>query len=681
MTRTIKVVYYILALSLISVSCSTTKKALKAYELGEFQKTIDYYSIILEKNQLDPDANYYTAEAYRRSNRPKEAEEYYRKALSAGIRNDTIRLNYAYSLKSNSKYDEAKIELQKVLNSNISEEIRKRVLLEEENLNELDVISETLNYYRVKNLEEINTSKTEYSPVYKDGFLYFTSNRENDKIYAATGAGYTNLYQVKTEGAIIDPNTVTPLSEAINTFNINEGTITFSPDGKTMIFARGNGKKKKSGYDVDLYMSRSRNGQWTAPTMLGTAVNDPLTWESTPAFSSDGRTLYFASDRPGGFGGIDLYSVRMTSRGRFSNAKNLGPEINTPGDELFPFISDDGNLYFSSDGHPGFGGLDIFVVNRNSGLLKVKNLGYPMNSSADDFGIYFFKADRGFFASNRDGGKGNDDIYTFLNQDPDLKIVNYYLAGTTMTPDKDGNLVILPNTTVKLLDFYGEVLDETETSKDGKFNFRVFEHERYTLIGEKKTRTESFLTTRLPFTTVGRAVDRSTLIPLVTDITFDTVMVMEKQEMNKVFVLDNIYYDLDRWEIRPDAAIELDKLVLLLQDNPEIKIELSSHTDSRQSDAYNNKLSDRRARSAVEYLVQQGIDQKRLVARGYGESKPFKIKDAKGNEIILTENYIESFEDVDKREELHQLNRRTEFKILEIKETEFNEDKYFDDQK
>ncbi|MDH5382779.1 MAG: OmpA family protein, partial [Cyclobacteriaceae bacterium] len=304
-----------------------------------------------------------------------------------------------------------------------------------------------------------------------------------------------------------------------------------------------------------------------------------------------------------------------------------------------------------------------------------------MNSSADDFGIYFFKADRGFFSSNRDGGKGDDDVYTFINQDPDLKIVNYYLAGRTMTTNDEDTLELLPQTKVKLLDYNGEVLDEVETAADGKFIFRVYEHEHYTLIGEKKSKNINYLTTRLSYTTVGRAVDRSTLTEMVTDITYDTLLVLEKQEINKVFVLENIYYDLDRAEIRPDAAVELDKLVMLLNDNPDIRIELSSHTDSRQTDQYNNRLSDRRARAAVEYLVDQGIAQSRLVAKGYGESKPFKIKDEKGNEIILTEEYIEGFADVDYRESLHQMNRRTEFKIIEIeiKSQSNNDEKYFDD--
>ncbi|MDH5398918.1 MAG: OmpA family protein [Cyclobacteriaceae bacterium] len=663
-------------------SCGAEKAAQKKFNLGEYQVAIEKYGNILSKNNNHPDANYFVAEAYRMSNRARLAEPYYKKALSSGVRNDSIEINYAYALKANGKYEDAKQTIEAYLKRAKDEDMIRRANEIATGLESLDQIKEIKNYYKVKNLQDINTPATEYSPIYNNGYLYLTSNRDNDKIYKATGQGYTNIFRVKTKGANVDISSFEALSEAINTININEGTITFSPDGKIMVFARGNGSKRNSGYDVDLYMSRERNGQWTAPQMLGTAVNQPDSWESCPAFSRDGRTLYFASNRKveGAQGGVDLYSARMSSRGRFSKAQNLGPAINTSGNDMFPYISDDGHLYFASDGHPGFGGLDLYKVTRSSGQLEIENLGEPMNSSSDDFGIYLFKMDRGFFASNRESGKGDDDIYTFVNEDPDLKIINYYLSGITMTKDDDDNMVVLPNTNVKILDYNNQILDETTTGSNGEFVFRVYEHENYNLIGENKEGNAKYLTSRILFTTVGKGVNRDTLTQLTTDITYDTLLLLEKQEVNKIFVLENIYYDLDRWEIRSDAAIELDKLVTLLSDNPEIKIELSSHTDSRQSDSYNQRLSQRRAKSAVDYLVEQGIDPIRLVAKGYGESTPFSIKSENGNEIVLTEAFINSKTDIDEREELHQMNRRTEFKILEITESDenFNEDRFFD---
>lgn len=649
---------------LLIMSCSVEKKASKTFDRGQFQSTIDLYEQVLRKDPNNAEANFYVAESYRQSNRLQEAEPYYKTALDRGLQNDSIRLFYAFSLKANGKYAEARQQLEQHLKNVDDEALAKRSQEEFDNLNNLDEIRAKKNYFRVKNLDEINSPYAEYAPVYQDGELYFTSSRGVDKIYKATGTPFTDIYKAKTQGARVDTTTITGLGDLINYYNINEGSVTFSPDGKTMIFARGNSGKKKGTADVNLYISSNRRDGWTEPRMLN--INNPGYWDSSPAFSRDGRTLYFASNRPGGYGGTDIYSAKRNSRGRFQNVTNLGPKINTTGNEMFPYISDDGHMYFSSDGHPGFGGLDLFVAKRKNGQIEIENLGEPLNSNADDFGLFLFKADRGFFTSNREGGEGDDDIYTFVNEDPDLKIVNYYLAGTTMTHNDKNELVILPRVSVRLLDYKGDVLDETTTEDDGKFLFRVYEHEHYNLVGEKTGGKDQYLITRAQFTTVGKSVDRDTLKELVTDVRFDTLLVLEKIEKDKIFVLENIYYDLDKAEIREDAARELDKLVTILEDNPELKIELSSHTDDRADDDYNMKLSQRRARSAVDYIISQGIGSDRLIAKGYGESK------------LIIPNA--------KTEEEHQVNRRTEFKILEVGERkpetadEFDEDRFFDDE-
>ena len=225
-----------------------------------------------------------------------------------------------------------------------------------------------------------------------------------------------------------------------------------------MVFARGNTGKRKGGNDVDLFLSRFRNGAWTEPIPIN--INTPNSWESTPALSPDGRTLYFSSNRKGGYGGLDIYSALMDSRGRFGKVKNLGSDINTPGDDTFPYMADNSKLYFSSDGHPGFGMLDLFVVNRANGKTQIENLGQPVNSTGDDFGMFLFKPDRGFFTSNREGGKGDDDIYTFVNDDPNLKVVNYYLQGITYNQRKDSIREILADTKISLLDQGGDVMQE-----------------------------------------------------------------------------------------------------------------------------------------------------------------------------------------------------------------------------
>ncbi len=646
---------------LLLAGCSVSKKANKEFSLGRYQNTIDMYTKVLEKDPNDGEANFFVAESFRQSNRMFEAAPYYERAILNGVENDSVQLYYAFALKTRGQYEAARNQLNDYLKNVDDEKFAARANEEFDNLNYLEELQKKENFFRVKNLESINTASAEYSPVYNDGELYFTSSRGVDKIYLATGTPFTNIYKAKTKGANVDVNSIQSIGDIINNTNINEGSLTFSPDGKTMVFARGNSGKRKGTADVNLFMSVLRNDQWTEPRMLN--INNPGYWDSTPAFSRDGKTLYFASNRPGGYGGVDLYSAKRNARGRFFNVKNLGPEINTTGNEMFPYISDDGHMYFSSDGHAGFGGLDLFVARRRNGRTEIENLGIPINSNADDFGMFLFKADRGFFTSNRDGGKGDDDIYTFVNEDPNLKIVNYYLEGVTMTHDDKDSLQILTGVSVKLLDYSGNEIDESTTGDDGKFLFRVYEHEHYNLVGTKTGGKEKYLITRQPFTTVGKSADRDTLKQLVTEVKFDTIMVLERLIKDKIFVMENIYYDLDKFDIRDDAALELDKLVTLLKDNPEIKIELSSHTDDRQTEQYNLKLSERRAQAAVDYIASQGVEKSRLVARGYGESK------------LLIPNAV--------TEEQHQVNRRTEFKILEIgrrtNTEEFDEDDYFDE--
>ena len=662
--------FVIIILALL-VGCSAEKKATRAFRLGKYQTTIDLYKERLAKNPNDGVANYLVAESYRLSNRIKDAETFYARAGGRGVDADSVKFYHGQALEINGKYSEAKKVWQELVRESRNEKLKQRVTEEIAGLDYLERLNQKDSYYRVKNLELVNSQASEYSPVHINDELYFTSSRGNGKVYEATGTPFTDIYKVASRGAIVDLATLAPLPEGINNENINDGCITFTPDGKTMVFAKGNTGKRRGSSDVDLYLSRFRNGTWSEPTPLN--INDSEAWDSSPAFSHDGRTLYFASNRKGrgrnmvGYGGTDIYSAVMDSRGRFSRVKNLGPEINTSGNELFPYVAEDAKLYFASDGHPGYGGLDIFVVARANGKTAIENLGQPVNSTGDDFGIFLFRADRGFFTSNREGGKGDDNIYTFVNEDPNLKVVNYYLQGITYTPDSTG-LKVLPNTRVSLLDGEGEVMQDFVTGTDGKFFFRVYENEDYELIGE----TDGYLVKRQPYSTRGKGVDPTTLKQLVTNVTLDTTLVLEKLTLNKSFVLENIYYDLDSANIRPDAAVELDKLVQILIDNPEIKIELSSHTDSIASVEYNLNLSQRRAQSAVNYIIQQGISPDRLEAKGYGELRPI----ARNTNPDGSDN-----------PQGRQRNRRTEFKILEINAIpkpieeeegeEFDEDKYF----
>jgi outer membrane protein OmpA-like peptidoglycan-associated protein len=647
------------------ISCSPEKKAKTAFLTGRYQKVIDYYQTVLAKQPNNPKANYYLAESYRQSNRIKESEKFYAKAKFNGADKDSVTLFYAKALQANGKYEEAKKVLEDLITATSNEKLRDRAQKEIKGFDYLSQLALKKDYYRVKSLDALNTPFAEYAPAYSNGQLYFASSRSNDRIFEGSGTPFTDIYQVDTKGANVDLGTLKPLPPTINMQDVNTGCITFSPDGKLMIFARGNTGKKKGTKDVDLFLSRFRNGVWSVPTPIN--INTPDYWESTPALSPDGRTLYFSSNRPKGYGGIDIYSAQMDSRGRFGKVKNLGPDIKTAGDELFPYMAENSKLYFSSDGHPGYGMLDIFVVNRANGKNQIDNLGPSVNSTADDFGIYLFKPDRGFFTSNREGGKGDDDIYTFINDDPNLKVVNYYLEGITYSLRKDSTREILPDTKISLLSEDGDQMQDFVTGSDGKFLFRVYENENYFLMGER----DGYITKRQPYTTKGKSVPLESLKELVTNITLDTLMVLDRKAKNTIFVLKNIYFEYDKADINPEAARELDKLVQLLNDNPEIKIEMGSHTDSIASDAYNIDLSQRRAQSTVNYLIRKGIPSERLVAKGYGETKPI----ARNTNADGSDNPVGRAK-----------NRRTEFKILEIgpvvkRQDEFDEDKYFKENK
>jgi peptidoglycan-associated lipoprotein len=652
-----------LVLSLVLVACGPENKAAKNFKMGKYQKVIEYYTGVLERQPNNGPANYFVAESFRLSNRIKQAEPFYAKASGAKVPEDSVKLYYSKALQANGKYEQAKKILDDLQTSTENELMKDRARKELAALEKINTLEEKPSYYKIKNLEAVNTAFTEYAPSYLNGEIYFTSSRANQKIYEATGTPFTDLYKATSRGAVVDVNTIAPLPSSINQENINEGCITFSADGRTMVFAKGNTGKRKGASDVDLYISRFRNGAWSEPTPIN--INQPESWESTPAFSPDGRTLYFSSNRRGGFGGLDLYSAQMDSRGRFGKVRNLGSDINTAGDELFPYVAENSKLYFSSNSHPGFGMLDIFVVNRVNGKTTIENLGQPVNSTSDDFGMFLFRADRGFFTSNREGGKGDDDIYTFVNEDPNLRVVNYYLQGIAYSLKEDSTREILPEAKVTIVDAEGNVMQDFVTGNDGKFLFRVYENENYNLLAE----ADGYINKRQRFTTIGKSVDPATLKELVTNITLDTVMILNRIQKNVAFRLNNIYFELDKWDIKAEAAAELDKLVDLLNDNPEItKMELSSHTDSIASADYNITLSQRRAESTVRYLVSKGINPDRLVAKGYGESRPV----ARNTNPNGTDN-------PDGRAR----NRRTEFRILEIgptptkEEDEFDEDKYF----
>ena len=646
--------FYLLIFSYSFLSCVTTKNAIKDFNNAEYFNAANKFEKTLKSG--DAKNNFLLAESLRKSNRLWQAEKFYRDAIKNGIDDEMAYYYLVLSLKANNNYEQADSLIINYLKKGEDESVIPLLRKEAIYINNLKNYPDT-SYYRVKNLKAINTKFAEYSPSFSNEKLYFVSNRQSEKIYSGTGTPFTDLYEIKSRGANVDINSLKKLEDNINQEKVNEGSITFSEDGTYMIFAKGNDGKSSGRNNVDLYWSRFRRGGWTNPRLLN--VNTSRSWDSTPFLSKDGKTLYFASNRSKGYGGTDIYKANVNRRGRWINIQNMGPEINTSGNELFPSVTEDGRLYFSSDSHEGFGGLDIFVASRRGGKITIVNPGKPLNSRGDDFGVNPYNPTRGFFTSNREGGAGDDDIYTFVNDDPNLKIVNYTLKGTTLTPKSDTKeLNVLGNSTVKLLDREGQVIEETFTDSDGNFKFIVYSDEEYILIGEK----ENYFSTRGEFSTIGKELDKSKLKEFITNVEYEKNLILDRIIVNKSIVLDNIYYDLDKSDIREDAAVELDKLIVILRDNPNISIELSSHTDDRASVDYNQNLSQRRAESAVSYILSKGIDDNRITARGYGESQL----------IILNAE----------TEDEHQINRRTEFKVtnyefIDTSNSEDEEDKFF----
>ena len=646
--------FYLLIFTYSFLSCVTTKNAIKDFNNAEYFNAANKFEKTLKSG--DAKNNFLLAESLRKSNRLWQAEKFYRDAIKNGIDDEMAYYYLVLSLKANNNYEQADSLINNYLKKGEDESVISLLKKEAIYINNLKNYPDT-SYYRVKNLKAINTKFAEYSPSFSNEKLYFVSNRQSEKIYSGTGTPFTDLYEIKSRGANVDINSLKKLEDNINQEKVNEGSITFSEDGTYMIFAKGNDGKSSGRNNVDLYWSRFRRGGWTNPRLLN--VNTSRSWDSTPFLSKDGKTLYFASNRSKGYGGTDIYKANVNRRGRWINIQNMGPEINTSGNELFPSVTEDGRLYFSSDSHEGFGGLDIFVASRRGGKITIVNPGKPLNSRGDDFGVNPYNPTRGFFTSNREGGAGDDDIYTFVNDDPNLKIVNYTLKGTTLTPKSDTKeLNVLGNSTVKLLDREGQVIEETFTDSDGNFKFIVYSDEEYILIGEK----ENYFSTRGEFSTIGKELDKSKLKEFITNVEYEKNLILDRIIVNKSIVLDNIYYDLDKSDIREDAAVELDKLIVILRDNPNISIELSSHTDDRASVDYNQNLSQRRAESAVSYILSKGIDDNRITARGYGESQL----------IILNAE----------TEDEHQINRRTEFKVtsyefIDTSNSEDEEDKFF----
>lgn len=621
--------YYLLLLLIfsafvLSAQSGKQKKADRLFNDFAYTKAIEAYKDLLER---DYNTSYNTlkiAESYYMLRDPENAVIYYRDAVEQPDVSPEAYYQYAQMLRGVRDYDLSREWLKKYQEEGKNPKQASELLSEDE-------------IATFEGFESFKLQPASFNSVYSDfgtfenqGVIYFTSARgEADtktKIYDWTGEPFLDIYETTYEGG-----EVKPVEGKVNSPR-HEGPVTLSEDGNTMYFTRNNyldnrnGKKDDEGVNhLKIYKAEKSGGEWGNITEL------PFSSDSYsvghPSLSNDGKTLYFASEAPGGLGGSDIYKVSVEN-GIFGTPENLGSTVNSPGNEVFPFIDQKGDLYFSSDGHKGYGLLDIFVVTAEA-PQKLQNLGEAVNSSMDDFAFFRNSGDksRGFISSNRTGGQGNDDIY-------EMSILAPLVLKGQVTDSINGKPIA--SATLRLLGEDGQQIAFLETDTLGNFQTPITRNKNFPL--ETKhikyiNKSESISTSNMD--------DRTELI--------HNIELSPVRDVEYLAEINKIYFDFDKSNIRPDAANELDKLVdLMTNEYPELVIEIGSHTDKRGSVEYNRKLAERRAQSTFDYLVQNGIAEDRIVTfKGYGEEQPeIDCKDC--------------------NEEQHQLNRRSIFKVVKM---------------
>jgi len=617
----------------------------KPFNRGQYELAIPLYQADVAKSKNAALVNFRLGEAYRLSNRIEKAEPYYKAAIDGGLKNADLGYRYAESLRANGKYDEAAAQFSTYATSGGNRTLAARAEADSKNAAASKNISAIKGKYDVMPVDALNSASSDFggARLSTSGDVVFASSREGKK-YLGNGENFLDLYAIKFDNAeTMTGGTVRKLEGPFNTEAKHEASATYTPDGNTVVFARSNSGKKNDyrpdGGDkttllsVDLYISRFKNGAWSEPILAN--INDRTADDFAPAFGPDGTTLYFASGRKGGRGGTDIYKATLGGNGRFSPAENLGEAVNTAGNESFPGVAPDGTLYFASDGHPGLGKLDLFMLKGG----QATNLGADVNSIADDFAPVPTGKDMGLFSSNREGGKGSDDVYMFKKK-PFKKAI-FAVSGTVMEIVGTAAPVPSPGARVTLTVERKPVQGPATTDAAGKFSFRADSTVTYRVVAEKPGYFSANQRVTIP-----SPPSQDQLPNLTNNIEVPVTLTLTKIIKNKAIEVKDIFYDYNKYDIRPDAAIRLDTLVQTLVDNPKISIELSSHTDQRGKDAYNMKLSQQRAEAAVAYIVSKGIDKSRITAKGYGETRPIVAKPT--------------------TEEEYQRNRRTEFKVTRI---------------
>jgi len=618
------------------------EKANEMYKNFSYVDAIKIYERIAQKGFVNQEMLQSLGNAYYYNAEYKKALPWYEQLFQEGKYKvkPEYYYRYAQTLKSVGDYTQADKMMAKFVELTNANDTR--AALFEENKDYQTVIKNNSGRFQLNNAS-INTENSEYgTALYGDKIVFAgatDARKAKHGVSQWTGESFYDLYEAEHFDQKLGNRK--PFSSSVNT-QFNESTPVFTKDGNTMYFTRNNYVNKKLGSDIEntillkiLRATKDKNGNW------GDIVEVPFNSDqynvAHPALSPDEKYLYFASDMPGSFGNSDIFRVEILGDNQYGTPENLGNIINTAGRESFPYISKDNVLYYSSDGIPGLGGLDIFAVkfNADGSTSKPVNIGMPGNSADDDF-CFVFNSDSkiGFLTSNRPGGKGKDDIYSFHEDKPLLFSCQKNIKGIV----KDAKTkAIIANAKVILSDKVMKEVSTDQSKTDGTFTFEKVNcnDSHYYLRGEK----EKYETAEVNVT-VGKD-------EVVYEILLNPrqVAVEKGMDLAKVFEIKEIKFDYNKANIRPDAAVELTKIVEVMREYPKMKIDIRSHTDSRGADSYNLKLSDRRAKATLEWIVKQGIDRKRLKAKGYGETR---LVNGCSNGVPCSE-------------EEHQENRRSEF--------------------
>lgn len=615
------------------------KLANQAYDGGQYTAAVELFREAYNKTKkkaVKAAINFKVAECFRLSNDIKQSEIWYSRAIESGYRENIVLLRYAQALQSNEKYTAALEQFNVYLAAKTNDPLGE---IGKKSCEFAIKLKETPTSHVINNMAGINSQYSDFSPAFYKNGIVFTSARENvtgDASYKWTGEKFTDLF-ITTPDQTGKWDVPQLFKGGINTPS-NEGTASFSNDYKTLYFTRCLEEKGKDGI-CNIYVSNLggvMGDTWSESKIF--AFSSDTSIIAHPSLSTDGKKLFFTSNIPGGFGGKDIYVTYYDEATQiWDEPANLGPVINTSGDEMFPsFHSDGKTLHFSSNGHLGMGGMDNFFSTYDGIEWRpVQNLGYPLNSGSDDFGLILDSTKlNGYFSSTREGGKGNDDIYSFYLAASSFALIGNIIDDSSKAPISEAKITVSGSDT-SVVSIKSEI--------NGTYYVGLKPNTSYTINVSK----DNYFGVSGTATTVGLKTSADTI---VRDFYLKP---MPKKGVE--IVLPNILYDLAKWDLRPESKVALDGLVQILKDNSNIIIAINSHTDCRSSKKYNVDLSQKRAQSVVDYLVESSIEKDRLVAKGYGEDKLL-------NDCACEGSYM-------KRkcsEEEHQLNRRTAFEVLSI---------------